>query len=551
MILRKWILCSLLALSLCEPADAQPQYAFRISFTDKAGSPPLSNPSAFLSPRALNRRLLQTIPLHITDQPVSPAYMDSVLTITGGKRHVTSKWLNTCVILLDDSSKILLLQNKPYITDISYVAYYQNGIHGQKKFEEETHSASSAKFRTTGNPAWYGPTWAQTNMVKGDCLHDAGYLGQGVLIAVLDDGFQYVNTNPGFDSLYTSGRILDKHNFVKADTAVYTSYFHGTEVLSTMAGYVPNAFVGAAPLAQYALYVTEDQGVEHPIEMDNMIAGMERADSLGADILSSSLGYDVFFSPVYYAIPDSQFDGNTTPVAIAANLAAAKGMLLVITAGNEGTNGLLTPGDADSVLTVGSVDINKTPASNSGYGPNTDGQTKPDVCALGAPGYVIIGGLNPTAVSGTSIATPQIAGFAACLWQATNGRTPYQIKTAIQKSAHVYSTPGVQLGYGIPDFCAAFKALGIDDAKPGADNLSVYPNPFSNELTISLDTPTNDNLLVQITDVTGKLVFSTVEVLTAGQNNVKVRIPADLSPGVYLCRLILSGEVRTVKLLKD
>src|SRR5690606_21990153 len=141
------------------------------------------------------RRLAQNINVDQTDLPVSPAYMDSVLTITQGKRHVTSRWLNTCVILLDDSSKILLLQNKPYITAIEYVAYYANGLHGEApKWQEETHSSSPAKHKTTGSPAYYGPTWNQTNMVQGDCLHDLDKKGQGMLIAVLENGFMYVNT---------------------------------------------------------------------------------------------------------------------------------------------------------------------------------------------------------------------------------------------------------------------------------------------------------------------------------------------------------------------
>jgi subtilisin family serine protease len=373
-----------------------------------------------------------------------------------------------------------------------------------------------------------------------------------MLIAVLDDGFKHVNTNPGFDSLYSSGRILDKYNFVLADTGVYAAHVHGTEVLSTMAGYVPNTYVGAAPLAQYALYVTEEQGPEHPIEMDNMIAGMERADSVGADILSTSLGYDVFFSPVPYSIPDQDFNGHTTPVAIAANHAVAKGMLLVITAGNEGPAGLLTPGDADSVITVGSVDINKNSPANSGYGPNTDGQVKPDVCAMGAPGSVLISTLTPTSINGTSIATPQIAGFAACLWQGSPTRSNYEIKRAIIESSHLFTNPThVQLGYGVPDFCAALKALDIDETRPNQSSITIYPNPFSDELTISLTSSRANTLLFELADVTGKLVFRNTKSVDSGKNLVKIDTPVDLATGVYLCRMILDNEVKTVKLIKN
>ena len=550
--LRNWILCVGLSFTIAGEASGQAQYAFRITFSDKTGSPSIANPLSFLSQRALDRRALHGVTVNPTDQPVSPDYMDSVLTITNGVRHVTSRWLNTGVILLTDSSKILLLQNKPYITDIKYVAYFGGGLHNEApKFEEETRTPKP-QYKTTGTPAYYGPSWDQTNMVKGECLHDLGFMGQGKLIAVLDDGFQYVNTNPGFDSLMSSGRLLDKYNFVRADTSVFAVHNHGTEVLSTMAGYVPNVYVGAAPKAEYALYVTEHQGPENPIEMDNMIAGMERADSLGADILTSSLGYDVFFGPVPYTIPDSEMTGNTTPVAIAANHAVSKGMLLVITAGNEGSSGLLTPGDADSVITVGSVNINKIPPGNSGHGPNADGQVKPDVCALGQPGSVLLSNLNAFSINGTSIATPQIAGFAACLWQAGASKTNFEVKRAILQSSHLFSAPGLpQLGYGIPDFCNAHKTLSVAETVPLYNSIKVYPNPFNSTLTLEIHARSPESVSIQLTDITGMLVYDQESLVTSGLNELNMNMPGELSVGVYLCRVVMAHQVHTIKVVKQ
>jgi serine protease AprX len=536
-------------LLLCQLAEAVPQYAFRISFTDKAGSPSLSNPLVFLSQRSLNRRTAQGLTLNTTDQPVSPLYIDTVLTVTQGKMHVVSKWLNTCVILLTDSTKILLIQNKPYISNIQYVGYYPTGLHNKPGNGENGIGPEPVK-KTTGTPAYYGPAWDQTNMVHGDCLHDKGFMGQGKIIAVLDDGFLYVNSNPGFDSLYKSGRIVDKYNFVKADTQVYNSYAHGTEVLSTMAGYVPNAYVGAAPKAMYALYITEDQGTEQPVEMDNMVAGFERADSLGADVVSSSLGYDVFFSPVPYSIPNGEFDGKTTPAARGANFAVEKGMLLVITMGNEGSGGILTPGDADSVITVGSVDISKNPAGSSGWGPNAASIVKPDICMLGQPGYGFMGTFTPVPLSGTSIATPQAAGFAACLWQSSPSKNVTEIKSAILKSADHYSNPVLpQLGYGVPDFCAAFTMLDINDPDQTA-NISVYPNPLNSLLNIRVVNSHGGNLQVILTDITGKIVYSYITILDSGFNELKLPLPG-MASGLYLARIRTNNETRTYKLIRE
>ena len=543
-------MCLLLSILVFEDSKAQQaQYAYRISFTDKSGSPSISNPLVFLSQRALDRRSNQGISVSSSDLPVSPPYLDTVLTLTQGKLHVTSRWLNSCVVLLTDSSKKSLIQSKPYISSIQYVGYFPNGLHkgGGNKFEQELKS----QYKTTGTPAYYGATWDQTDFLKGDCLHDLGFKGQGKLIAVLDDGFNYVNSAPAFDSLYNSGRIIDHYNFVLADPFVYGYHSHGTEVLSIIAGNIPGTYVGAAPNAQYALYITEDQASEQPIEMDNIIAGFERADSLGADIISSSLGYNIFFGPVPYTIPSAQLDGKTTPAAKAANMAAEKGMLMVITMGNEGSGGLLTPGDADSALTVGNVTISKTPASSSGYGPNASGRVKPDVCALGQPAKAMLNSLSVFSINGTSVATPQISGFAACLWQAHPGASNYSIKAAIQKSSHLFSNPQMpQLGYGVPDFCVANGILDVNDPAKENQNVTVYPNPFEDEIMIALNSARNESVSIQIFDITGKAVFTAKQTVHTGENMLSFHLASNLTTGIYSCKITTSSRVQTLKLIK-
>src|SRR6185437_307558 len=309
----------------------QPQYAFRITFADKKGTLSLKDPTAFLSARAISRRSAASITIDSTDLPISPLYLDTVLTTTGGILHTTSRWLNDCVILVTDSSKILGLASKSYVTGITQVAYYPTGLKRPAKagkFDLEHKSLSAIAKRTTGSSLYYGNTYNQTTMVNGDYLHDAGFKGQGKLIAVLDAGYIAVDTHPGFDSLRQSGRLVDVHNFTLDTSYVYSYDDHGTGVLSTMAGYIPGTYVGTAPLAEYALYVTEDDLSEQPIEMDNMVAGAERADSIGADIISTSLGYDLFDDPAYnLTYPD--IDGKTTVAAKAVNIATQKGILFV------------------------------------------------------------------------------------------------------------------------------------------------------------------------------------------------------------------------------
>jgi hypothetical protein len=552
--LRRLILCCCLLLTCFSLTQAQPQYAFRVSFTDKAGSPSLSNPLAFLSQRSLTRRTTQGLSVDTTDQPVSPLYLDTVLTLTQGKLHVTSKWLNSCVVLLHDSSKILLLQGKPYISNIRYVAYYPTGLHliGSNGTDPGSNSSVTGKYRTTGTPAYYGSSWDQTNLVRGDCLHDKGWKGQGKLIAILDDGYAGVNTGAGFDSLYKAGRIVDKHNFVLADTFVYGYSGHGTEVLSTMAAYIPNTYVGAAPLAQYALYITEQLNMELQIEMDNMVAAFERADSVGADVISTSLGYDIFYSTPSYSISLAERDGKTTPPAKAVNMAFNKGILMVITAGNEGSVGILTPGDADNSITVGAVNISKAPAGFSGYGPNFAGVIKPDVCALGQPGYAMGSGSVPFAVSGTSIATPQIAGFAACLWQGSPNAKNWEVRNAIIQGADLYPTPNMpQLGYGAANYCKSDVILDVEDVNEQVSTISLFPNPVKENFYISLHAKGSETIHVQLADITGKLITTIQYDIVAGTNRVEVATPAFLAPGMYLCRIVTDAGVRTLKLVKE
>lgn len=551
------LLLLLSATSQQKLSAAPTQYAFRISFTSKLGSPPIGAASSYLSSRALNRRQRMGIAVDSVDRPISPVYLDSVLRLADGKLHVTSRWLNNCVILLEDSAKILLLQGKSWISDIALVGVFADGLHLAPTSPNMLPSSPNTADKSTGYSFVYGNTWNQTHLVNGDYLHDRGYTGRGMLIAILDAGFRGVDFHPVFDSMRLNGRVADVHNFYLANDSVYNYSQHGTAVLSTLAGYVAGTYVGTAPNAEYALYVTEVNNGEFPIELDQYVAALERADSIGADVLNASLGYNTFNAPFTnqnYTIQD--LDGKTTIVAKGVNIATQRGMLVVTTAGNEGNsnwNFLLTPGDADSGLCTGAVIPSRQAAGLSSPGPNAALVVKPDVCLQGDPAAVAGDNNNYFNSSGTSFAAPQLAGWAACLMEANPTARPYQIKDAIRRSSDRFTNPSPKLGYGIPDFSKTLLSLSVAGQTSSQGNrqmLYAWPNPFTNILQIALPASMQNKMVdVILYDVNGKMVKKET-LLNAGKSYV-LALPAALPTGVYVLKATAGAEAAAYNVLKQ
>ena len=541
-------LCLLAALLLSTKLNAQSQYAYRISFTDKnKGTADIHVPATFLSAKALNRRSLQHLSVDSTDLPVAQTYIDSVLKLTSGKFHVKSNWLNQCVILVNDTTTIHHVRNTSFVKNVTYVAGFSSPLHMVAKTFDEPLFGTSATgkrslLKTTGGIGYYGDAYDQIYLANGQYLHDKGYRGAGKTIAVLDAGFNTTNTLAGYDSLRLTGRIVDTYNF-KLDTSdVYGYSDHGTEVLSTMAGIITGQYVGTAPDASYALYVTEDVLSEQPYEMDNLVAAMERADSIGVDVISISLGYNTFdggIGDLSYA----DIDGKSTVAAKGANAATSKGILVVSSAGNEGGDSwdkILTPGDADSALTIGSVDMSKTHVSSSGNGPNAAGQIKPDVSMLGAPSMVFNSGGTISAIGGTSLATPELAGLAACLWGAKPMATPYELRDAIRKSADHAASPDNHIGYGVPDFGVATQSLSYLDPPILVSGIpTVYPNPFFDKIALNIYALSSAQMDWNITDLQGKSVLSGKVGLLNGMNNLfEISIPGQFPSGMYFLHIV-------------
>ena len=546
-------------------AVAQHQYAFQITFTDKNNTPySLASPSAYLSTRAIARRTIQGIAIDSSDLPVNSSYVDSVINLTHGIFHETSRWLNMCMILLSDSSQILNLAAKPFISDVKLVGYFDSGLHYQSSYADTLHTVAVAHATADPDASYYGYSWLQTHMVNGNYLHDKGFKGQGKLIAVLDAGFDFANSHPGFDSLWSSGRVIDMHDFVYHDTTVFTQNQHGGWVLSTMAGYIADSFVGTAPLAMYALYNTEYVPNEQLLELDNFICGAERADSVGADIITASLGYTLFNYPKGAGLTFSDLDGTTTIAAKAANIATKKGILFVTAAGNLGEGSSLgttywgthigTPADADSALTIGGLNEVGVMTAFSSYGPNAASVIKPDVCAL-ADQTNVFSVNSYSSGSGTSFATPQIAGWAACLWQANPNATPYQIRQAIIRCASLFSDPGPQTGYGVPDFeCAAQSMLSVKNvavAPTSANWILAAPNPFADELKLSVFPAASGTVSFAVMDITGRVLCTWQQYISQGSNALLTVPVSNFQPGIYLLKAVSGDQQQIIKLEKN
>ena len=547
----KFITGSLLVLLSAVVAFAQPQCAYQVNFWDKNNTPySLSSPSGYLSARSLARRAAQSIAIDSSDLPVNQVYIDSVLLVSGGVFHESSRWKNLMVVLVDaaDTNGIMTkLATVSAVKNVQLVGYYGgSGLHhvGDTK--------NLGTYRTNGDNTFYNFTWTQTHLVDGSVLHDEGHWGQGKMIAVLDAGFIGVNKCPyGFDSLRNSKRIVDLYNFSYGSEDVYDYDSHGTMVLSTMAAYVPDTFVGAAPLAMYGLYVTEIDPSEQPLELINLLCGAERADYVGADIITCSLGYNTFDNPAYNFNFGTDFDGKTTIAAQAANIATQKGMLFVASAGNEGGdswNMILTPGDADSALTIGSVKPDGTMAGSSGYGPNAAGNIKPDVCAQGQPSNVVDGSEYASA-AGTSFSTPQIAGWAACLWEAHPYATPNLLRRAIDSCASIHWAPDNHYGYGIANFNCSDFLLNVNSPVLPENHISVGPNPTNSLLTVSYNISAPTTFRLYLADLFGREIVVPQEAISGAPRQIRLDV-SGLASGLYLLHVASTTVNRVYKIEK-
>ncbi len=546
----------LLTLSVCISAMAYDKYW--IIFKDKNGTPfTVNNPSAFLSQRAIQRRINQNISITQNDLPVTPIYVQLVLATGNVNLRYTSRWFNAISIQTTDANALATISTLPFVQSVQPVMRYKRP---NDDYTETFNNFSNAKQASPSKNKEllaynYGPSFNQINMIGGDCMHFMGYSGEGMVVAVLDAGFYKVDSLPVFDSLWANQQILGTRDFVTGDTMVFEDHWHGTMVLSCMGGYLSGQIVGTSPKASFWLLRTEDADTEFLVEEDNWVAGAEFADSVGADILNTSLGYTTFDdNSMNHSYQD--LDGNTCRISVASDFAVSKGMFAVCSAGNSGASvwyHIGAPADADSALTVGAVDAGGVITNFSSRGPSADGDIKPNVCAQGRDAIVSSMGGGIQTANGTSFSSPITCGAVACLWQANPTMTNMEIYDAIIKSAHKYNFPDDSLyGYGIPDFCMANIILSQSEKINTVKNTQVYPNPFNQSFSFVLESATNQMVILELKDISGKKVYSAFYHMSENSvNTIEVGNLSHLDRGIYMLTVIGDELFYSKKLVKE
>ena len=480
-----------------------------------------SNPLSFLSQRAIDRRERKGIGITESDIPISIDYIQAIKDLNY-KIVCRSKWLNTLVVsglprskqILSDLDFVLSVSKVERTKEHSEKIFFKNESEVEKYDIGGTHVKNSNKYD-------YGDSYTQISALNADSVHNMGYDGKDVIIAVLDAGYRKANSMPVFDSLWDNNQILGTRDFVIPEGDVFSDniHYHGFSVLSLMGGNIPGEIIGTAPKASYYLFRTEDANSEYLLEEYYWVAAAEYADSLGVDIINSSLGYTQFDNPVdnhTYA----DMDGNTTPITVGADIAASKGIIVVNSAGNSGTTDwkyIGAPADGDNVFTVGAIDVLGNYADFSSVGPTSDGRVKPDVVALGRGVLVASSNGGTVRGNGTSYSSPLIAGMMACMVQAFPYVSNSVIMDAVRESSSCFNTPDTLLGYGLPDFMKAMNLISAEQEDySGKKCFALGRNPVMNNLFIFYY-KLPEQAYVKIFNFRGALVYSGP---LSGSNNV-------------------------------
>ena len=536
------IALTLLLLSAAEFVFAQNasyMYFYRVYFRDKGDNTiEKFSPADLLSSRALDRRQKAGIPVpDFRDLPVCQGYLDRI-SASGFKLHCTSKWMNTALFKTQTPADLNLLRNLPFVSDVRIVK-----TTGKKSLYND-------KLSFSVDQAYLPPFDRPVNMVNGYPLHNSGFNGKGILIAVLDGGFFDADQASSLINLRNRNGIKATYDFVEKNRFVYSYSTHGTAVLSVLAGKIEGSIEGTAQGSDYILLKTEDVQSEFPCEEDFWTAGAEYADSSGADIITSSLGYYNFDDPeLNYKYSD--LDGNSAFVTRAADIAASKGILVVNSAGNErNTNWhrIIFPSDGDSVVAVGAVDGNNLISTFSSAGPSADGRIKPDNSTMGVSVPVQVSATSIGRSNGTSFSCPVLSGMAACLMQAVPMALNSDIIQALHASGDRYNSPDSLYGYGIPDMLTALTKLQDQYVKVPDTDVFAAPNPTTGNIEIIfLKQP--EELTIEIISVTGKVLYRKEYREYAGRSLLITELQ-NKEAGIYFIRFIRSSGTDVQRIIK-
>ncbi|MCF2443062.1 S8 family serine peptidase [Dyadobacter sp. CY345] len=551
----KFLLFACLLLLLSEFSQAQTNPRYLVLFKDKTASPySITRPTEFLSAKAIARRNKQNIAVTENDFPVNPAYVTAIKQ-TGATVIYSSRWFNGTLVEAS-ASQLATIQN---------LAFYKGIEQNHALANLTTPSAGlrigdiEATTRTTADLD-YGRMREQLTLMGAEHLHQEGFQGENMLVAVFDAGFNRANELEYLKPLFDENRVLDTHDFISRNSNVYDDDSHGLNVLSIIAANQPGTMIGAAFKANFVLYRTENVFMETPYEEVTWLLAAERADSVGVDVINSSLGYNTFegeFNTSAYNYTYQNMDGKTTIISRAARIATRKGMLVVNSAGNEGNKAwkyISAPADVDSVLSVGATTLDKSYAAFSSIGPNAIGQQKPDVSAVGS-GTVLgnsTGTGNVTTGNGTSYSAPLIAGLATILWQAFPNLTAQEIFQALKKSGHMAANPDNFLGYGVPNAAMAEEILKngvVLGTEPEAiDAVVLSPNPVEQDISLTFPPALiGKKSTISIISQSGK-TFSTNQVILSKTQPIQT---SSLNAGLYLIKVDVLNQSRTLKFIKQ
>ncbi|MBN1597343.1 MAG: S8 family peptidase [Bacteroidales bacterium] len=523
-----------------------------ITFTDKDNTPySVENPEDFLSEKAIERRDRQSIEIIEEDLPVDPVYIQNLNDLGLSVINI-SKWFNGVLVATDDS---VLMDTIHHLDFIQGPAVFV-----KPALSDSIESVASKKLRTVFDPVLpdYGYSANQVEMLNGDYLHQQGFTGEDMTIAILDAGFQNTNEISSLQHIWNDDRIIGIHDFVQDGTNILENHNHGTIVFSVIGGIEDQLLYGTAPHADFALIRTEDGPSEFLIEEYNWICGAEFADSIGADVFNTSLGYSLFDDTTQnhtYA----DMDGETTPITIAANIAASKGIVLVGSAGNAGASTwyrITAPADAVDYLTIGAVDADGFITDFSSRGPSYDGRVKPDVVAQGLYTTSQLPDGEFAGVSGTSLSSPVVCGLVACLWQSNPEANYKQVLDAVRQSSSQYLTPDQDYGYGIPDFLKANLILknNLQHEFDKSLEISVFPNPVSDNLFLEVYLRTvgiePENIRIRFTDLTGRIIKIEDRSVINRYSIMEFDDIGYLPNGVYMIQIIVSGTAYSASFVK-
>ena len=520
-------------------ADGQDRYF--VFFKDKNNSLfSVTDPSKFLSVKSIARRARLNIPITTEDIPVNPNYVAQIKQ-TGAKTFYTSKWWNG-VLVQTDNATISIINNLSFVAKTEFVAL------GSKLAGGRVSNTGDVSQTSTSEASEF-----QLAQLGIDYMHADGYKGEGIDIAQFDSGWKgginAINATNPFLPLFSEGRIKDVFNFVTNTTSIYTDDMHGTVVLSAMGASMPGKFTGGAFKANFYLYETEDKLTEYRVEEYNWTFAAERADSIGVDVINSSLGYNQFDDPTM-DYQKADMNGRTTVISRAAKKAIDKGIVVVASAGNSGGTAwqtILAPADVDGILAVGAVMVDGTKSFFSSTGPSADGRIKPDVVALGSSTAVIAPDGSLGSSTGTSLAAPLITCLAAGLIQEFPTAKPTEIYKAIINSGSIFANPTNQLGYGIPNYAKAKSYLKYGFLK---DDISIFPNPVINsKLNILIKEPLGQVVSISIYDLYAKRLLQTSTTVDWNTNPIQMDL-SSIPNGIYILEISEGRKNAISKIIK-